>query len=245
MSQFIFIPARMQAVRLPNKPLATINDIPMIIHVMRRAMEADCAEVIIAAGDQEIVDMVQDYGGNAILTDNDLPSGTDRVWQAFVRSGKQDAQFIMNLQGDLPNIHPEVISNAFQVAQKSGADITTPIAPMDNDTDRDDIQNENVVKAAMQLEAGQEYARALYFSRAPIPFNAPCYYHHVGLYVFTPQALETFVGLPQTSLEKTERLEQLRALQHGMSIYGFLTQHIPLGVDTADDLEKVRNFMQK
>ncbi len=240
MSELIFIPSRMQAMRLPNKPLLEINNIPMIIQVMKRAQEADCAKVIVAAGDEEIVETVKAHGGEAILTDNDLPSGTDRIWQAYQRFGS-DAKFIMNLQGDLPNINAEVIRDAFIVAQKSGADITTPIAPMN---DEEEINNENVVKAAMLLEENQQHARALYFSRVPIPFNTPIYYHHVGLYVFTHKALQTFVGLPQTALEKTERLEQLRALQAGMHIEGFLTHHIPLGVDTKDDLEKIRVLMK-
>ena len=240
MTDLIFIPARMQAMRLPNKPLLPINDVPMIVQVMRRAQEADCAKVIVAAGDAEIVTAVKDYGGEAILTDNDLASGTDRIWQAYQRFGEQ-ADFVMNLQGDLPNINKEVIRDAFIFAKQSGADITTPIAPM---TDPEEIANENVVKAAMLLEEGQKSARALYFSRVPIPFQTPTYYHHVGLYVFMRDALEKFVSLPQTALEKTERLEQLRALQAGMSIEGFLTHHIPLGVDTMQDLEAIRAMMQ-
>ncbi len=241
MSVMIFIPARMAANRLPGKPLMEINGIPMIVQAMKRAQEADCANVVIAAGDQEIVDCIHDYQGTAILTDPELPSGTDRIWQALQRSKRDHIDYIMNLQGDLPNIAAETIKNAFITARNSGADITTPVAPMDCP---EEIANENIVKAALLFENGQKNCRALYFSRTPIPFNAPIFYHHVGLYVFTHKALARFITLPQTLLEKTERLEQLRALQDGMHIEAFLTHQIPLGVDTAEDLEAIRKLMQ-
>ena len=243
MSVMILIPVRMAASRLPNKPLAQIHNVPMIIHVMRRAQEADCGDIVIAAGDKEIADCVHDYGGKAILTDVDLPSGTDRIYQALQRATRDDVDYVMNLQGDLPNISPKTIRGAVELGQSSEcrADIITPVAEM---SDPQEISNENVVKAALMLEKGQNHARALYFSRIPIPFHAPIYYHHVGLYLFTRSALEKFVKLPQTLLEKTERLEQLRGLQAGMHIEAFLTDQIPLGVDTQEDLDRMRQLMQ-
>ncbi|MBT4879575.1 MAG: 3-deoxy-manno-octulosonate cytidylyltransferase [Alphaproteobacteria bacterium] len=239
----IVIPARLQATRLPNKPLADICGKPMIVRVWEQAQASQVGEVVVACGEPEIKEVVERSGGQAVLTDPNLPSGTDRVWAAVETldpSGKYSR--IINVQGDLPTLDPTTVSRILGTLSNPAIDISTPVCPF---TDEEEINNPNVVKAVLSLKEGDTEGRALYFSRSPIPHGMRPLYYHIGLYAFQREALERFVSLPQTALEKAERLEQLRALEAGMTIQGVLVDSIPVGVDTPEDLEKARSIVAK
>lgn len=238
MNSVVIIPARMAATRLPGKPLADIGGVPMIARVWRSAVAGEIGPVVVAAGDAEIVAAVVSAGGSAVLTDKQLPSGTDRVFaalQQFDPSGIHDA--IVNLQGDLPLLDPVCLRVVMRVLAESGADIATLAASI---TEAADFDNPNVVKPVIAWQSGKSYGRALYFSRNRVPSGAGELYHHIGVYAFRREALARFVTLPPSDLEKSERLEQLRALEDGMSIAVGLVDTPPLSVDTPADLEKAR-----
>ncbi len=237
----VVIPARLAATRLPDKPLADIHGEPMIVHVWRRAMEAAIGPVLVAAGDRAIVDAVEAAGGAAVLTDPDLPRGTDRVWaalQAFDPAGRHDA--IVNVQGDLPTIDPALVRRALAPFADAAVDITTLATEI---TRAEERTNPNVVKAVVPFAPGVSVARALYFTRATAPSGDGPLYHHIGLYAFRRAALARFVALPQGVLERRESLEQLRALEAGMRIDVALVDTVPLGVDTPEDLERARAML--
>ncbi|MEQ9346831.1 MAG: 3-deoxy-manno-octulosonate cytidylyltransferase [Thalassospira sp.] len=233
----VVIPARMASTRLPNKPLADICGVPMIVQVWRRALEAKIGPVLVACAEQEIADVVTAAGGIAVLTDPDLPSGSDRVHQAlqtFDPEGKYDA--VVNVQGDLPTIDAADIRAVFEPLSDPLVDIATLAAEITRAEERD---NPNVVKAVAAFGAGR-VARALYFTRATAPHGDGPLYHHIGLYTYRRAALDRFVALPPAELEQREKLEQLRALENGMVIAVALVDGVPLGVDTAEDLERAR-----
>ncbi|HBN47868.1 3-deoxy-manno-octulosonate cytidylyltransferase (CMP-KDO synthetase) [Thalassospira sp. MBR-102] len=233
----VVIPARMASTRLPNKPLADIHGEPMIVHVWRRATDAGIGPVIVACAEQEIADAVTAAGGIAVLTDPDLPSGSDRVHQAlqsFDPDGKYDA--VVNVQGDLPTIDAADIRAVFEPLVDPNVDIATLAAEI---TRQEERTNPNVVKAVAAFGAGR-VARALYFTRATAPHGDGPLYHHIGLYTYRRAALDRFVSLPPAELEKREKLEQLRALENGMVIAVALVNGVPLGVDTPEDLERAR-----
>ncbi|WP_417833338.1 3-deoxy-manno-octulosonate cytidylyltransferase [Thalassospira xiamenensis] len=233
----VVIPARMASTRLPNKPLADIHGEPMIVHVWRRATEAGIGPVIVACAEKEIADAVTAAGGIAVLTDPDLPSGSDRVHQAlqsFDPDGKYDA--VVNVQGDLPTIDAADIRAVFDPLVDPNVDIATLAAEI---TRQEERTNPNVVKAVAAFGAGR-VARALYFTRATAPHGDGPLYHHIGLYTYRRAALDRFVSLPPAELEKREKLEQLRALENGMVIAVALVNGVPLGVDTPEDLERAR-----
>lgn len=233
----VVIPARMASTRLPNKPLADIHGEPMIVHVWRRATEAGIGPVIVACAEQEIADAVTAAGGIAVLTDPDLPSGSDRVHQAlqsFDPDGKYDA--VVNVQGDLPTIDAADIRAVFDPLVDPNVDIATLAAEIAREEER---TNPNVVKAVAAFGTGR-CARALYFTRATAPHGDGPLYHHIGLYTYRRAALDRFVSLPSAELEKREKLEQLRALENGMVIAVALVDGVPLGVDTPEDLERAR-----
>ena len=238
MSCIVIIPARMAATRLPGKPLADIAGTPMVVRAWQRAVDAATGPVVVAAGDAEIVSAVARHGGTAVLTDPALPSGTDRVFAAVELidpDGAHDA--VVNLQGDLPLLDPAQLRIVKETLETSGADIATLAAPI---TDAADIDNPNVVKPVVAWTDGASHGRALYFSRARAPFGDGPYYHHIGIYAFRRAALARFVALPPSPLEKREKLEQLRALEAGMSIVVARVAEAPLSVDTPEDLERVR-----
>lgn len=242
-SPIVLIPARMKSVRLPNKPLADICGEPMIVQVWRRAMEAAIGPVCVAAGEPEIAEAVTRAGGTAVLTDPGHPSGSDRIFEALRKldpAGRHDA--IVNLQGDLPTILPEVIRRVLDPLAEAAVDIATLAVRITRDVERSDP---NVVKAVAAFDPGQgrDVARALYFSRATVPANEGPHYHHVGLYAYRRAALERFVALPPGTLEQRERLEQLRALEAGMRIDVALVDTVPLGVDTPAELERARAIL--
>jgi 3-deoxy-manno-octulosonate cytidylyltransferase (CMP-KDO synthetase) len=241
MNPILLIPARMASTRLPSKPLADIGGVPMIVRVWARAVAAGLGPVVVAAGEPEIVAAVEKAGGKAVLTDAGLPSGSDRIWAALNKvdgSGRHDV--VVNLQGDLPALDPDQLKTVVTALERSGGDIATLAAPIDNETD---AANPAVVKAVVAWDAEERLGRALYFTRATAPAGEGTLYHHVGLYAYRREALESFVALPPSPLEQREKLEQLRALEAGMSIFVARVDAAPLSVDTPADLEKARKLL--
>jgi 3-deoxy-manno-octulosonate cytidylyltransferase (CMP-KDO synthetase) len=239
----LLIPARMAASRLPGKPLAMIGDAPMIVQVMRRAAESRLGRVVVAAGDAEIVEAVKAAGGEAVLTDANLPTGSDRIHAALRMldpEGQHDA--IVNVQGDVPTLDGKYIRAACDVLQNPDVDIATLATRITDDADRFAPQ---VVKAALELKEGATTGRALYFSRLPVPSGEGPHYAHIGIYAYRRAALEAFVAAPRGVLEARESLEQLRALTLNLRIDAALVDAMPLGVDTPEDLAKAREIMKK
>jgi 3-deoxy-manno-octulosonate cytidylyltransferase (CMP-KDO synthetase) len=207
----------------------------MIEHVWEQATQANIGEVVVACCGPEIADHIHALGGKAIITDPNLPSGTDRVWAAAAHT---DAAIIVNLQGDLPFIAPSTIAQTIKpLLENPAVHISTAAALIENAAD---ILTPSVVKIAMNLYA-PDRGRALYFSRAPIPHGQAPHYHHLGIYAFRRSALERFVSLPPSHLEQSEKLEQLRALEDGMRIDVALVNDTPQSVDTPEDLAKLNN----
>jgi 3-deoxy-manno-octulosonate cytidylyltransferase (CMP-KDO synthetase) len=241
MNPILLIPARMASARLPGKPLADIAGTPMIVRVWRQAMAARLGPVVVAAGEPEIVAAVERAGGRAVLTDPAAPSGSDRIWAALEGIDPDGAHdVVVNLQGDLPALDPAQIRAVVAALQVSGADIATLAAPIDNDADRD---NPAVVKAVAAWNADETLGRALYFTRATAPTGDGTLWHHVGLYAYTRAALARFVALPPSPLERREKLEQLRALEAGMTIAVARVDAPPLSVDTPEDLAHAREAL--
>ncbi len=236
------IPARLASTRLPNKPLADIMGKPMIVRVFEQAKKANLGEIVVACDSKEIKDAVENAGGKAIITDPNLPSGTDRIYAAMLQMPNyQDFEVIVNLQGDLPVIDPKVVEAAANAALRSDADIATVASVIKNESE---ITNPNVVKIAIAFDETKKFGQALYFSRASIPHGAGDYYHHIGIYAYKRKALEKFVKLSPSNLEKRESLEQLRALENQMKIVVQVVDSHPLSVDTKEDLEAVINFLK-
>jgi len=235
----IIIPARMASTRLPGKPLALIGGTAMIVWVWRQALAANLGPVVVAAAEPEIVRAVEAAGGQAVLTRPDLPSGSDRVFAALNMVDPEGVHdVVVNLQGDLPALDPAHIR---AVADALGdADIATLAAVIDDPLDR---TNPSVVKPVVAWDADRQTGRALYFTRAPAPTGEGDLFHHIGIYAFARAALARFVALPPSPLEQRERLEQLRALEAGMSIRVARVDSVPLSVDTPADLAKARAIL--
>jgi len=233
----ILIPARLAATRLPGKPLAEIHGAPMIVHVLRRAREAEIGPVVVATDAPEVALAVEKAGGRAVLTRADHASGSDRIFEALGQVDREgSAKIIVNVQGDLPTLAPSAIAAALTPLVDAAVDIATLAAEITVAKERTDP---NVVKVVGTTVAPGRL-RALYFTRATAPAGEGPLYHHIGLYAFRRPALERFVKLPPSPLERRERLEQLRALEAGMRIDVALVDTVPLGVDTPEDLEKAR-----
>jgi 3-deoxy-manno-octulosonate cytidylyltransferase (CMP-KDO synthetase) len=236
----VLVPARMTSTRLPGKPLADIWGEPMIVHVWRRAMEADVGPVLVAADDARIVEAVTAVGGRATLTRPDHGSGSDRIFEALTAvdpDGRHDV--IVNVQGDLPTIARQAVRAAVGPLADAAVDIATLATEIRRPEERDDP---NVVKA-VGSEVAPGRLRALYFTRARAPWGEGPLLHHIGLYAFRRAALQRFVALPPSPLERRERLEQLRALEAGMRIDIALVDVAPLGVDTPEDLRRAREML--
>jgi 3-deoxy-manno-octulosonate cytidylyltransferase (CMP-KDO synthetase) len=243
MNPLILIPARMASVRLPGKPLADIAGEPMIVRVWRRACAANAGPVIVAAAEREIADVIGKAGGRAVLTDPSLPSGTDRVFRALEivdHAGEHDV--IVNLQGDLPALDPNAIDAALEALAATGADIATLAAEI---KDVEDRRNPAVVKPIVSWSRNEKIGRALYFTRAEAPWGDGPLYYHVGIYAFRRAALSRFVSLQPSALEKREKLEQLRALEAGLTIAVGRVDSVPLSVDTEADLEEARRLLAR
>lgn len=233
----ILIPARMAASRLPGKPLADIGGEPMIVHVVRRAQAAKLGAVVVATDSGAIATAVEKAGGRAVLTRADHASGSDRIFEALgIVDAKNEVDIVVNVQGDLPTLDPGDIQAAVRLLDDPAVDIGTLAAVIQEPGER---TNPNVVKVVGTM-LGEHRLRSLYFSRASVPTGDGPLYHHIGLYAYRRSALERFVALPPSPLEKREKLEQLRALEAGMRIDAAIVSSVPLGVDTPKDLEEAR-----
>ncbi len=237
----VLIPSRMGSTRLPNKPLADIAGLPMIVQVLRRALEADIGPVLVACGEKDIFDVVSDAGGDAVLTNSNHNSGSDRIYEALVKIDvDQRFNVIVNLQGDLPTIDCACMHAILEPLKAPACDISTLVAEI---TREEEKNNPDVVKAAVAFEKGALIARALYFSRSIIPAGDGPVFHHIGVYGYRRRALESFVKMSPGILEARERLEQIRALENGLRIDAALVDTLPVGVDTPADLERARHIL--
>ncbi|CAN7419728.1 3-deoxy-manno-octulosonate cytidylyltransferase [Agrobacterium tumefaciens] len=236
----VLIPARMASTRLPGKPLADIGGKPMIVQVALRAREAGAERIVVAVDDEQVFSAVKNAGFDVMMTRDDHQSGSDRIFEALQKAdpyGK--AEYVINVQGDLPTIEAETIRASLRPLENAAVDIATLTVEI---TDEEEKTNPNVVKV-VGSPLSESRLRALYFTRTTAPYGDGPLYHHIGLYTYRRAALETFVSLPPSPLEKRERLEQLRALEAGMRIDAEIVSSVPLGVDTPHDLEKARKIL--
>jgi 3-deoxy-manno-octulosonate cytidylyltransferase (CMP-KDO synthetase) len=238
----VLIPARMAATRLPGKPLLDIAGLPMIVHVLRRAEAAKIGRVAVATDAPEIAAAVTSSGGEAVMTRADHPTGSDRIYEALCKLDPSgEAEIVVNLQGDFPTILPENIRDVLGPLADPAVDIATLAAEIHTE---EESLNPNVVKA-VGTPLGARRLRALYFTRATAPHGDGPRYHHIGLYAYRRAALERFVALASSALERQEKLEQLRALEAGMRIDITIVDTVPRGVDTPADLETARRALAK
>lgn len=242
MTPIILIPARLGSTRLPNKVLADIAGKPMIAHVLQRAREAELGPVAVACGEPEIAEAVRAAGGEAVMTDPALPSGSDRICAAL-QILDPDARFdtVINLQGDLPSIDPAYLRAVLQPLADPLCDVATLVAPV---TSAAEAAASSVVKCVCAFTEGRDVAPALYFSRNQVPSGEGPLWHHIGIYAYRRAALARFVSLPPSALEQREKLEQLRALEAGMRIGAARVAVAPFGVDTPEDLAHAREILE-
>jgi 3-deoxy-manno-octulosonate cytidylyltransferase (CMP-KDO synthetase) len=239
-SNLVLIPARMASSRLPGKVMADIGGQPMVVHVARRAAEADIGRVMVATDSAEVAGAVERAGFEAVMTRSDHPSGSDRIFEALQAVDPEEKiEVVINMQGDLPTVDPESIRAALDPLQCDQVDIATLAAVI---TEAEERTNPNVTKV-VGSPLGRNRLRALYFTRATAPHGEGPLYHHIGLYAYRRDALSRFVGLEPSTLERREKLEQLRALEAGMRIDVAVVDSVPLGVDTPADLERARRFL--
>ena len=242
MNPIILIPARMGSTRLPGKPLADIHGTPMIVHVWRRGLAADLGPVVVATDDPSVVAAVEAAGGHAIMTRADHPSGTDRINEALETldpQGRHDV--VINIQGDLPTIEAEAVRRSVEPLADPAVAIGTLAAVIEREQEKTDP---NIVKV-VGAEVAPGRLRALYFTRATAPWGEGPLHHHIGLYAYRRATLRRFIALPSSRLERRERLEQLRALEAGMRIDVAVVETVPLGVDTAAELERARSLLEQ
>lgn len=238
----VLIPARMASTRLPGKSLADINGLPMIVQCWKRAMEANIGQVLVAAAEVEIADVVRAQGGDAIVTDPALPSGSDRIAEALaLRDPQRRFEYVVNLQGDLPTIDSLSIQRCLAGLTNEAADISTIAAKIARD---EDVANPNIVKAVAPLSDEREVAFARDFLRSVGPEHSPPYWHHIGVYAYKRAVLERFVSLPVSEREAERKLEQMRAMDNGMRIAVVRVDTVPLGVDTPAELETARRMLR-
>jgi 3-deoxy-manno-octulosonate cytidylyltransferase (CMP-KDO synthetase) len=239
----VLIPARMASTRLPGKPLADINGLPMIVQCWKRAVEANIGQVLVAAAEVEIADAVRAQGGDAIVTDPALPSGSDRIAEALaLRDPQRRFEYVVNLQGDLPTIDSLSIQRCLAGLTNELADISTIAARIEHD---EDVANPNIVKAIAPLSDEREVAFARDFLRKVGPEHTSPYWHHIGVYAYKRAVLERFVALPVSEREAERKLEQMRAMDNGMRIAVVRVDTVPLGVDTPTELETARRMLRK
>lgn len=236
----VLIPARMASTRLPGKPLADIGGKPMIVQVALRAREAGAERIVVAVDDEQVFAAVQNAGFDVMMTRDDHQSGSDRIFEALQKADPYgQAEYVINVQGDLPTIEAETIRASLRPLENAAVDIATLTVEI---IDEEEKTNPNVVKV-VGSPLSETRLRALYFTRTTAPYGDGPLYHHIGLYTYRRAALETFVRLPPSPLELRERLEQLRALEAGMRIDAEIVRSVPLGVDTPHDLEKARKIL--
>ena len=238
----IIIPSRLDAQRFPNKPLKLINNKEMILHVYDAAIKSNTGEVYVATPDDKIIDIVKNSGGKAIKTSLNHETGTDRIFEVFKQTLKEEPKIIINLQGDMPNIEPQAISNLVSYMNNGKCDIGTLASDFNS---RNEIDDPNAVKVAVKEKFSKNtFLNAYDFFRTSTnsTYNL---YHHIGIYAFTNEALLRYVSLKRSKLELERKLEQLRALENNMSIHVGYIESSPLSVDTEEDLTEVKNLMEK
>ena len=237
----IIIPTRLGAKRFPNKPLVKINNVPMIIHVLNRAKESKVGEVFVATPDNEILQVVKENGGKAILTKEDHQSGSDRVYEAYIKELKNSVDLIINLQGDMPNIKPSSILKLAKLMRNNDCDIGTLASYI---IDKKEITDINIVKVHVdQALKNDNFLEAKDFFRTKKNLNNKKIYHHIGIYAFTNIALTKYVKLARSKLEIERNLEQMRAMENNLVIKVGLCDTTPLGVDIEEDLVKISKEM--
>ena len=239
MKTAIIIPARMASQRFPNKPMAKINDIPMIERVWRQGINSKAGDVFVACSEDEVFNLIISKGGKAIMTDPNLPSGTDRVFAAFnLLENKDDYQSIINLQGDMPLIDYKNIQSV-NISLHNGYDIGT----IATDISSDEIKNKNITKVSVDWQKERIFGNSLDFYKS-VKTNLTNIYQHVGIYSFKPSALKKFISLPPSKNEIDRKLEQLRALDAGIKIGITYVENVPISVDTAEDLMLIENILK-
>ena len=237
----IIIPSRLEAKRLPDKPLKLINKKEMILHVYEAAKASNVVDVYVATPNQRIVEIITKRGGNAIKTSENHKTGTDRVFEIFKKKLKSKANIIINLQGDMPNIDPKAISYLANYMKSNQCDIATLASKLNS---KSEIDNPNIVKVSIKEElSDNKFCKALDFFRTKIDTRHNLY-HHVGIYAFTREALNRYVGLKRSKLELERKLEQLRALENKMSIHVGYLNSCPLSIDTEEDLIEIKKLME-
>jgi 3-deoxy-manno-octulosonate cytidylyltransferase (CMP-KDO synthetase) len=235
----ILIPARIGSTRLPRKPLLKINGREMILHVWDKAQNTKAEKVAVATDSQEIAEVLHKEGAEVIITNPSHQSGTDRIYEALnILDKEKSYKYIINLQGDLPNISSDIINLGIDNIRNTDADILTYCREID---DPIDVGNPNIVKIATHKEKNNEL-NAVYFSRSAIPYGANIYFEHIGIYVYKRDALDRFVSMKPSTLETTEKLEQLRALEGSMKINLILVDDKIISIDTIDDVERLSSI---
>ena len=238
----ILIPSRMAATRLPGKPLLKINNLSIVSHVFKRAEEADIGEVVVATGDQEIFADVLKNGGRAILTNENHKTGTDRIFEGYKNLNIKNVDYILNLQGDEPDINKDDIINLNNLMINQDAGLGTLAAKIQDDKM---LNNKNVVKVITEKKLEENnFPTALNFTRDSLSTNNQNTYHHIGIYSYKTSVLEKFVSLDQTNNEKKNKLEQLRALDNKLKINVALAKSSPIGVDTEEDYLAIKKIME-
>ena len=238
----ILIPSRMAATRLPGKPLLKINNLSIVSHVVKRAEEANIGEVVVATEDQEVLEDVLKNGGKAILTSNDHKTGTDRIFEAFQKLNIKNVDYILNLQGDEPNIDKNDIINLNSLMINSESEVGTLAAMIQHNNK---LNNRNVVKVITERRLeNNNFPVASNFTRDNLLITNKNIYHHIGIYSYKVRTLEKFVRLDQTDREKKNKLEQLRALDNKIKINVALAKSSPIGVDTEEDYLAIKKIME-
>jgi 3-deoxy-manno-octulosonate cytidylyltransferase (CMP-KDO synthetase) len=238
----ILIPSRMAATRLPGKPLLKINNLSIISHVFKKAEKANIGEVVVATEDKEILEDVLKNGGNAVLTRSDHKTGTDRIFEAYKKLNIKNIDYVLNLQGDEPDINKDDIINLNNLMINNKADIGT-LASKIQDTKM--LNNKNVVKVITENKLEESnFSKALNFIREGVSVNSQNIYHHIGIYSYKINILEKFVSLDQTKNEIENKLEQLRALDNKFKINVAFAKSSPIGVDTEEDYLAIKKIME-
>jgi 3-deoxy-manno-octulosonate cytidylyltransferase (CMP-KDO synthetase) len=238
----ILIPSHLQATRLPNKPLLLINDKPMIVHCWLRAVESKVGDVYVATADEEIAKIITGVGGKSILTSKEHKTGTDRIYEAIENNFFKKPKNIINLQGDMPNINPLAIKLLDKFIKNNSYEIATLATKLHS---KKDLENKNIVKVETKKEMQvNNFSNALDFFRLKGINQKNFYYHHLGIYGYQYETLKKFISLKRSGNEIARSLEQMRAMDNNITLIVGLTDYCPLGVDTIEDLEGIRNIMK-
>ena len=238
----ILIPSHLRATRLPNKPLLLINDKPMIVHCWQRAVESKVGDVYVATADEEIAKIITAVGGKSILTSKEHKTGTDRIYEAIENNFSKKPKNIINLQGDMPNIDPLAIKLLDKFIKNNSYEMATLATKLNS---KNDLENKNIVKVETKKEMQiNNFSNALDFFRLKDINQKNFYYHHIGIYGYQYETLKKFISLKRSNNEIARSLEQMRAMDNNISLIVGLTDSYPLGVDTIEDLEEIRNIMK-